>query len=186
MPKPPAGGASVVDDRGRVGDVPAELQSEDSRAPAGPSRRLLNTAGRMAAAAVARSAGEDTQILGFTPQDFVIFGLPYKNPKTSLYVRRNGALTFTITGGTHGVPYAQDRLLVIWLATVFKVCGSPETNAIGFDSLRVVARSLGKASSGQQRQRIEAASFGSSTPRSWPPTRARTLSGGTGTSSSSA
>ncbi len=77
------------------------------------------------------------------------------NPKTSLYVRRNGALTFTITGGTHGVPYAQDRLLVIWLATVFKVCGSPETNAIAFDSLREVARSLGKASSGQQRQRIE-------------------------------
>jgi hypothetical protein len=58
-------------------------------------------------------------VLGFTPRDFVIFGLPYKNPKTSLFVRRNGALTFTITGGTHGVPYAQDRLLVIWLATVF-------------------------------------------------------------------
>lgn len=44
---------------------------------------------------------------------------------------------------------------MIWLATVFKVCGSPETNAIAFDSLREVARSLGKASSGQQRQRIE-------------------------------
>jgi len=47
-------------------------------------------------------------------------------------------------------------LLVIWLATVFKVCGSPETNAIAFNSLREVTRSLGKASSGQQRQRIEA------------------------------
>ncbi len=120
------------------------------------SQRLRSTAGRMAAAAAARAAGEDAQVLGFTPRDFVIFGLPYKNPRTSLYVRRNGALTFTITGGSHGVPFAQDRLLVIWLATVFKVCGSPETNGIAFDSLREVARSLGKASSGQQRQRIEA------------------------------
>jgi hypothetical protein len=109
----------------------------------------------VAVGALGRSI-EDYQILGFTPRDFVIFGLPYKNPKTSLYVRRNGALTFTITGGAHGVPYAQDRLLVIWLATVFKVCGSPESNAIAFDSLREVVRSLGKASSGQQRQRIEA------------------------------
>jgi len=121
-----------------------------------PSRRLLSAAARIASAAAASVAGGDAQVLGFTPRDFVLFGLPYKNPKTSLYVRRNGALTFTITGGTHGVPYAQDRLLVIWLATVFKVCGSPETNAIAFNSLREVARSLGKASSGQQRQRIEA------------------------------
>jgi hypothetical protein len=133
---------------------PTELPFADAPAP-GASRRLLNTAGRIAAAVAARIAADDSQVLGFTPRDFVIFGLPYKNPKTSLYVRRNGALTFTITGGTHGVPYAQDRLLVIWLATVFKVCGSPETNAIAFDSLREVARSLGKASSGQQRQRIE-------------------------------
>ena len=137
-------------------DDATSLPSKVTQAPAGPSRRLLNTAARIAAAAAVRNTGEDAQVLGFTPRDFVIFGLPYKNPKTSLYVRRNGALTFTITGGTHGVPYAQDRLLVIWLATVFKVCGSPETNAIAFDSLREVARSLGKASSGQQRQRIEA------------------------------
>ncbi len=130
---------------------------DDLSSVRGPSRRLLTTAGRIAAAAAARNSGEDSQVLGFTPRDFVIFGLPYRNPNTSLYVRRNGALTFTITGGTHGVPYAQDRLLVIWLATVFKVCGSPETNAIAFDSLREVARSLRKASSGQQRHRIETA-----------------------------
>ena len=137
-------------------DDATSLPSTATQAPAGPSRRLINTAGRIAAAAVVRNSGEDAQVLGFTPRDFVVIGLPYKNPKTSLYVRQNGALTFTITGGAHGVPYAQDRLLVIWLATVFKVCGSPETNAIAFDSLREIARTLGKASSGQQRQRIEA------------------------------
>jgi hypothetical protein len=145
----------VISVQGTLDDA-TSLPSTVTQAPAGPSRRLRNTAGRIAAAAAVRSSGEDSQVLGFTPRDFVVFGLPYKNPKTSLYVRRNGALTFTITGGAHGVPYAQDRLLVIWLATVFKVCGSPETNAIAFDSLREVARSLGKASSGQQRQRIEA------------------------------
>jgi hypothetical protein len=100
----PAGGASVADDRRRPGAVLPRLPPEVVQAPAGPSRRLLNTAGRIAAAAAARSVGDDTQVLGFTPRDFVIFGLPYKNPKTSLYVRRNGALTFTITGGTHGSP----------------------------------------------------------------------------------
>jgi hypothetical protein len=135
-------------------DQRASLPQGPRGATPRPSRRLLNTAGRIATAAAARSAADDSQVLGFTPRDFVIFGLPYKNPNASLFVRRNGALTFTVTGGPHGVPHAQDRLLVIWLATAFKVCGSPESNAIGFDSLREVARSLGKASSGQQRQRI--------------------------------
>jgi hypothetical protein len=155
MDAPPASAAAGFE-LGASSTFDAGTHRGASPSPVGPSRRLLNTAGRIAAAAVARGSGGDTQVLGFTPRDFVIFGLPYKNPKTSLYVRRNGALTFTITGGTQGVPYAQDRLLVIWLATVFKVCGSPETNAIAFDSLREVARSLGKASSGQQRQRIVA------------------------------
>ncbi len=150
----PQGGAVTTIAPDPLDAMPVDGSHEALGAP-GPSRRLLNTARRIAAAATARSAGGDGQVRGFTPRDFVIFGLPYKDPKTSLYVRRNGALTFTITGGTHGVPYAQDRLLVIWLATVFKVCGSPGTNAIAFDSLREVARSLGKASSGQQRQRIE-------------------------------
>jgi hypothetical protein len=155
-PALPASGGAVEDLGSCVGASLVGPSPEVLQAAVGPSRRLLNTARRIAVAATARSAGDDTQVLGFTPRDFVIFGLPYRNPRTSLYVRRNGALTFTITGGTHGVPYAQDRLLVIWLATVFKVCGSPETNAIAFDSLREFARSLGKASSGQQRQRIEA------------------------------
>jgi hypothetical protein len=53
----------------------------------------------MAAAAAARAEGEDAQVLGFTPRDFVIFGLPYKNPKSSLYVRRNAA---TLTPASHG------------------------------------------------------------------------------------
>ncbi len=119
-----------------------------------PSRRMQRTVARVANAAAAHN-GDEVQVLGFTPRDFVLFGLPYKNPKTPLYLRRSGALTFTITGGTLGVPFAQDRLLVIWLATVFKICGSPESNAIGFDSLNEVAKSLGKASSGQQRRRIE-------------------------------
>ena len=114
----------------------------------------MNTAGRMAEAAAARG-GDDTQILGFTPRDFVVFGVPYKNPGSFLYVRRNGAQTFQITGGTHGVPYGQDRLLVIWLATAFKVSGSPETNAITFDSLAAVARALGKDTAGRKLNRIK-------------------------------
>ena len=102
-----------------------------------------------------RRGGEDGQILGFTPRDFVIFGVPYKSPGGSPYVRKNGAQTFQITGGTHGVPYGQDRLLVIWLATAFKVCGSPETNAISFDSLATVARALGKDTAGRKLSRIK-------------------------------
>ena len=118
MVAPSEGGVEAVDVRGPT-NAPFEARPEDIREGVGPSRRLLNTAGRIATAAIAQSTGEDAQILGFTPRDFVIFGLPYRNPKTSPYVRRNGALTFTITGGTHGIPYGQDRLLAIWLATVF-------------------------------------------------------------------
>jgi hypothetical protein len=158
MPALPAGGATVAVARDLVSVVPRDAYCAPGRARAGdsPSRRLLNTAARMATAAAARSVGDDAQVLGFTPCDFVVFGLPYRNPGTPVYVRRNGALTFTVTGGQFGVPYGQDRLLVIRLATVFKMCGSPESNAIAFDSLRDVARTLGKSSSGQQRQRIQA------------------------------
>jgi hypothetical protein len=63
--------------------------AESLLGPVHPSRRILNTATKIAAAAAARLAGEE-QVLGFTPRDFVVFGLPYKNPRTSLYARRNG------------------------------------------------------------------------------------------------
>jgi hypothetical protein len=87
----PEGGAVVGRHLDSDGGAPADIP-ERVREPRRPSRRLLNTATRIAAAAAARIAGEE-QVLGFTPRDFVIFGLPYKDPKTSLYVRRNGALT---------------------------------------------------------------------------------------------
>ena len=153
MPEP-----MVSAQRAVSGDEPGPAAVEKSATVQEAARpatvRLMNAAARIATAASAR-AGEETPTLGFTPKDFVLFGVPYKNPGTPIYTRRNGAQTFRITSGVHGVPFGQDRLLIIWLATAFKVCGSPETNAISFDSLAAVARALGKDTAGRKLNRIK-------------------------------
>ena len=77
------------------GVPPACLGDGGGERRAVPGPRLMNRADRIANAAAGRSRDE-MQVLGFTPRDFVIFGVPYKNPGSSPYVRKNGAQTFWI------------------------------------------------------------------------------------------
>ena len=74
------------------------------------------------------------EILGFTPRDFVIFGLPYKNPKTSLYVRRNGALTFTITFAATPAALARREPSLVLLAHGLEKGLRVEANRAGLGS----------------------------------------------------
>ncbi len=83
-----ASGPGAQDAPDHVKAVPLDKLCQDggriSITPAGPRRRLLNMAERIAAAvAAARCTGEGTQALGLTPRDFVIFCLPFKNPKVT-------------------------------------------------------------------------------------------------------
>ena len=54
----------------------------------------------------------------FVPRDFVLFGLPHKRVPGGAYVRQSGNTTFKILGDPAlGVPFGQDRLIGIFLAT---------------------------------------------------------------------
>jgi len=56
----------------------------------------------------------------FTSQPFVLCGLPVKRPRAGqlLHERRNGHFLLQVTGHpSYGLPWGQDRLVPIFLAT---------------------------------------------------------------------
>ena len=60
------------------------------------------------------------QNLGFASRPFVLCGLPVKRPAPGvlLHERRNGQFLLQVTGHpTYGLPWGQDRLVPIFLAT---------------------------------------------------------------------
>ncbi|MFL6451795.1 MAG: replication protein RepA [Bryobacteraceae bacterium] len=64
---------------------------------------------------------EGNQSLGFSSRPFVLCGLPVKKPRVAdlLYERRNGNFVLQITGHpSFGLPWGQDRLILIYLATL--------------------------------------------------------------------
>jgi hypothetical protein len=61
------------------------------------------------------------QNLGFASRPFVLCGLPVKRPANGvlLHERRNGHFQLQVTGHpAHGLPWGQDRLVPIFLATL--------------------------------------------------------------------
>jgi len=61
------------------------------------------------------------QAIAFHARPFVLCGLPLRRPPTDqiLYTRRNGTFLLEITAHPRfGLPYGQDRLIPIWLATL--------------------------------------------------------------------
>lgn len=119
------------------------------------AQRTKATAAQYANAVLARRDAE--QLLAFTPRDFVLFGLPYQQPVTAeadpsgtvvrrrltTYERRNGSRVFKLIGDAElGLPYGQDRLLVIWLATAFKAAGQPADNVIRFRAASDILRAF--------------------------------------------
>jgi hypothetical protein len=69
----------------------------------------------------------------FAPRDFIIFGLPHKPVKGGLYERRSGNTTYQLIGDPRlGLPFGQDRLIGIFLATAFQMLGRPKNNILCF------------------------------------------------------
>ena len=61
------------------------------------------------------------QELGYSSRPFVLCGLPVKRPPqgTLLHERRNGRFLLQVTGHpSYGLPWGQDRLVLIFLATL--------------------------------------------------------------------
>ena len=64
---------------------------------------------------------EGSQVLAFSSRPFVLCGLPVRQPPKGqlLFERRNGSFVLQITGHPEfGLPYGQDRLVPIYLATL--------------------------------------------------------------------
>ncbi|MCG8418490.1 MAG: hypothetical protein MJE77_11160 [Proteobacteria bacterium] len=115
--------------------------------------RTFNRVERMAAAAQRRQA--QVQTLAYSPRDFVLCSLPYKRVKGLEYERRNGRFHLEVIGHPrHGVPFGQDRLLPIWLATAFQVMKCPSDNTIFFRCARDILRAFKITPDGRQHARL--------------------------------
>lgn len=105
------------------------------------TNRLLNRAEQVVASVDARALFE--QSLAYQVKDFLLCGLPYQQPKELKHERRNGDIGFKLIGDPDvGLPYGQDRLLIIWMATAFQLLGCPEDNTIRFRSASDIIRAF--------------------------------------------
>ena len=97
------------------------------------------------------------QNLGFASRPFVLCGLPIKRPAKGILVheRRNGQFLLQVTGHpTYGVPWGQDRLVPIFLATLAM---RQQKQTITFRSAAEMLDIFGMQQGGSQYRRLIAA-----------------------------
>ena len=96
------------------------------------------------------------QNLGFASRPFVLCGLPIKRPPKNalLHERRNGAFLLQVTGHPqYGVPFGQDRLVPIFLATL---AVRQQAQTITFRSAAEMLDVFGMQQGGSQYRRLVA------------------------------
>jgi hypothetical protein len=97
------------------------------------------------------------QNLGFSSRPFVLCGLPVKRPTggSLLHERRNGQFVLQVTGHPNfGLPFGQDRLVPIFLATL---AIRQQSCRITFDSAAEMLDAFGMQQGGSQYRRLVAA-----------------------------
>jgi hypothetical protein len=97
--------------------------SLDSFQPALPSLRITKRQlKRVEAIQLVREQRDNhTQEVSYNARPFVLCGLPLRRPAADqlVYTRRNGSFVLEITAHPRfGLPYGQDRLVPIWMATL--------------------------------------------------------------------
>jgi Plasmid encoded RepA protein len=88
----------------------------------------------------------NTQALAYAARDFVMCSFPFRQPPkgTTSYKRQNGEMLLEIQcSAEHGMPYGQDRLIPIWLATAFFAAGKPKDNVIRLRCAKDILRAFG-------------------------------------------
>ena len=96
----------------------------------------------------------ERQNLGFCARPFVLCGLPVRRPPTGrlLHERRNGQFVLQVTGHpSYGLPWGQDRLVPIFLATM---AIRQQTPRITFDSAAAMLDTFGMQQGGSQYRRL--------------------------------
>ena len=97
------------------------------------------------------------QNLGFSSRPFVLCGLPVRMPAPGclLHERSNGQFVLQVTGHpSYGLPWGQDRLVPIFLATL---AIRQQTPRITFDSAAEMLDTFGVQQGGSQYRRLVAA-----------------------------
>lgn len=97
-----------------------------------------------AAERIEQTTAKDTCSIGYMARGMVQASMPYRDPKTTLFSRKNGALTLTMTALTPGLglPYgAIPRLLLAWVGREAVVTGDRHIQ-LG-DSLADFLREMG-------------------------------------------
>src|SRR4051812_23422238 len=97
---------------------------------------------------------EANQNVGFASRPFVLCGLPVKKPAAGqfLHERRNGQFSLQVTGHpSYGLPWGQDRLVPIFLATIAVRRQSPR---VTFESAAEMLDTSGLHQGGSQYRRL--------------------------------
>jgi hypothetical protein len=118
------------------------------------SKQRLRRADAIACVRLKRQ--EANQNLGFASRPFVLCGLPVKRPEPGqlLHERRNGRFLLQVTGHPgYGLPWGQDRLVPIFLATQAIRQKSPQ---IKFESAAEMLSTFGMQQGGSQYRRLVA------------------------------
>jgi Replication initiator protein A len=100
---------------------------------------------------------EQKQSLAFSSRPFVLCGLPVRQPPKGqlLFERRNGRFLLQITGHPqYGLPFGQDRLVPIYLATLAVQQKSP---TVRFRSGAEMLETFGLQKGGKEYRRLVAA-----------------------------
>jgi hypothetical protein len=97
---------------------------------------------------------EGNQVLAFSSRPFVMCGLPVRKPKADqlLFERRNGNFLLQITGHPEfGLPYGQDRLVPIYLATL---AVQQKSQSVRFRSGAEMLDTFGMSKGGKEYRRL--------------------------------
>jgi len=147
--------AQVNGDRRRTGLERASSILQDRLPEFRVSRRRLRQAESIQLVRDRRDAAN--QQLGFASRPFVLCGPPVRCPprSTLVYERRNGLFTLQITGHPDfGLPFGQDRLVPIFLATL---AVRQQSQTIRFKSAAQMLDIFGMAKGGKEYRRLVAA-----------------------------
>jgi len=97
---------------------------------------------------------EGKQNLGFSSRPFVLCGLPVRRPPSGqfLFERRNGQFVLQVTGHpTYGLPFGQDRIVPIFLATL---AVRQQSQTIRFRTAAEMLETFGMQKGGKQYRRL--------------------------------
>src|SRR5947209_7951276 len=100
---------------------------------------------------------EGKQTLCFSARPFVLCGLPVRKPPAGqlLYERRNGRFTLQVTGHPEfGLPFGQDRIVPIFLATL---AVRQKSQTIRFKTAAEMLETFGMHKGGKEYRRLVAA-----------------------------